>query len=93
MSHSMIPADWGPVHPLQPRERESRVAKARKTMTVEVTGMYTSEAAVNATELLRWEATLRQFEELLAGVTAERDVERRHLKALGNAADAVAAMP
>ena len=73
MSHSMIPADWGPVHPLQPRERESRVAKARKTMTVEVTGMYTSEAAVNATELLRWEATLRQLEEGLAAVTAERD--------------------
>ena len=76
MSHSMIPADWGLVHPLQPRERESRVAKARKTMTVEVTGMYTSEAAVNATELLRWEATLRQLEEVLAGVTAELETER-----------------
>lgn len=80
------------VQPWMPQQRRMIVNQAELTCRYAAEG-YPHDDIVVAKEHLRWDVTLRAVERQLAEMTRERDELRRHLKAVREVSDAVAAMP
>ncbi len=78
----------------KPFTPEQRVIHEKHFQVYEVCGSTKPvPKAYHIKVMRRYEATVRQLEAERDAALAERDELRRHLKALGNVADAVAAMP